>query len=254
MSKEEIQQIIQSNLLKDQFKSFQDFINHHTNPQFLSVCQKSWNFRCLIVTCNTCSYNSNSCYCLGCFLKGNHQNHSITIRFGSHGNCDCGDSQLIQHSGFCHLHSGSSHDPDQDQLTKETISLVQTFSKHLSSKIDNSNFRYIFSIFSQLISAGDGMRRSVVIGISDYIYQSMTTITQQNNPKFLESLIALFGQLINDKYFRKVVSKSIFLNCNEFVQFLSTSDKTSLLQQLSDFVFQVFFFRKYFRIFQRRKY
>lgn len=247
---EEIQQIIQTHLLKDKYETFQDFIKHHSNPQFLSVCQSSWETPALIITCHTCQIKTLSCYCLDCFFKGNHKNHSFQSWIAPSGNCDCGDSQFIRPTGFCSVHHGSSNSPHRDQLNDEIITSVQEFSKEICSKVDENNSELIFSTLSQLVSTGDGMRRCVVLGISDFINQWISKLVQIHNLKFVSSLIHFFGQLINDDLFRKLFSQSIYLNCNEIIHFLSSSISAnqldlSFLKPFPKFLFHIFHFENF---------
>lgn len=202
--------LIKKYLLNDNFKTFKNFIDHYTNPKFLSVCQKSWDYNNLIITCNTCSGDPNSCFCLDCFLKGNHQDHSITVRFGSNENCDCGDSQLVQPCGFCPLHSGSSNDPDTDQIDKQTILVVTEFSSKIFSLISPKNCGEIFNILSSLLSTGDGMRRCISKGIQSHVENFISQITELNNPRYTSNFFNFFGQLINDLYLRNYFSHSVF--------------------------------------------
>jgi hypothetical protein len=222
MTNKEIEELIRAHLLKESFKTFQEFIGFHSNPNFLSVCQKSWQKKCLTITCMTCSDNPNSCYCLECFLKGNHENHSFNPRIFHSCNCDCGDPNFIKSTGFCPYHPGSSKNPQDDQLSKDLIQSVQSFSKEIFIKLNSQNHKMIFSILSDLISAGDGMRRCVVLGIAGSISKMINQMAKFDGV-FISDLIDLFGQLINDDVFGKLFTESFFLNCFHIFDFLKQS-------------------------------
>jgi hypothetical protein len=126
----------------------------------------------------TCSDIPTSCYCLECFLKGKHQNHFFHPSLFDSGNCDYGDSHFVIPTGFCSDHSGSTLNPQDEQLNEETIQSVIQLSKELFDKLNSENCQIIFSTLSDLVSTGDGMRRYVVLGIFEFIPKLMNDITQ----------------------------------------------------------------------------
>jgi len=178
------------------FDCYSDYYSTHNNPKHLSTCQNSWNTPMVAIHCDDCKLTDSSCICLDCFLKGNHEGHTITIRPESIGNCDCGDTCFWKLSGCCRDHQGQSENPDLDQLdleTREMASSVFSASFKAINVLADGNEGYkakmIFDFLGECIKLGDGFRRVLAISIIDL-------------PEFAEFIDGLFvhSQEINDMY------------------------------------------------------
>ncbi|KAK8888327.1 hypothetical protein M9Y10_039394 [Tritrichomonas musculus] len=199
------------------FASFSDFYNYHLEHSHISTCQKEWSTnRQMSIHCVDCSISPNSCFCLECFLKSNHQGHEYLIRPNSIGNCDCGDLQQWKRAGFCPKHQGLEEDSHPENYLDEKLRTVLTdtiFKAAFSSltyfsQNKKDGFSLIIQFLISFLKFGDGFRRLLVISFTeraniDELFDSIFKATEDFN----EELKHFCGLLINDQLFKNNFSK-----------------------------------------------
>ena len=163
------------------------------------------------IHCNNCSISSNSCFCLQCFLDGNHQGYEYTINTKSCGNCDCGDLSECKHQGFCPLHQGIEEDSHPENYIDEKLRNVLTdvifkacFSaiKHLQPE-DTENLEIILKFLRSFLSFGDGFRRLLSISLTERMnFEKFFNIIFSASLSFNQNLQQFLGFFYNDQLFR----------------------------------------------------
>ena len=192
------------------FDSYKDFYNYHLQHSRMSTCQREWQNPQMSIHCFNCANNPQSCICLQCFLKGNHQGHDYTIRGDSTGNCDCGDFSLWKSQGFCTEHHGvedNSH-PEDYLDEKLRVALTDTvFKAAFSSLIDlevdeDEKINHIFQFVSSFMRFGDGFRRLIAISLTEKAcFDDILNNIFDRSEELNEQLQQLCGGLVNDNVF-----------------------------------------------------
>ena len=139
---EKSQQIITS---VTEFDSYKDFYNYHLEHPHISTCQKEWAKPQMAIHCCNCSNHPQSCFCLQCFLEGQHPGHEYLVRPNSTGNCDCGDLSLWKRSGFCPKHYGL----DEDSCPEDYLD------EKLRNTLTDIIFKAAFSSLKRLVDDAD---------------------------------------------------------------------------------------------------
>lgn len=138
-------------LLRDKYTSLTEFIETHLHDHNASRCQASWNTSTLTVSCKECQESDRMCYCLDCFINGNHEGHHTFLEVVDSGNCDCGDPELCKECGFCSNHSNSVTQV-LDEETRKAITLISDLA---FTRLDETNFSEILEILSTFVSLGN---------------------------------------------------------------------------------------------------
>ncbi|XP_076821304.1 E3 ubiquitin-protein ligase UBR3-like [Clavelina lepadiformis] len=95
--------------------SFDNFCTKVRNMDSSSLCGCVWTANFVAYRCRTCATSPCMSLCAACFEKGVHEGHDYNIfRSEAGGACDCGDSSVLQASGFC-SHHGPNRIPPQPQ-------------------------------------------------------------------------------------------------------------------------------------------
>ena len=232
---EECISILKAELLGDKNNSitYEEYLNQLQKTLKKCTCQASWCHTQILVHCLDCQKASNSCICINCFLKGNHQGHRVYIAHHS-GTCDCGDPQMWSPSGFCPDHPGPEPNPEQTQLTKETrIKLIAVCKASLSDYIRYVNIRSplftkITDFLFNLVSIGDAARRCVCLAIKESfsIYELYTNSIYLVIPEMMK-LLDFLGPLTNDEIFRDYMSLSFLPYLPKFIEFNDSLAKMS---------------------------
>ena len=58
----------------------ESFLEDYAKNNTSRTCSNSWDEPRLLITCHDCRNDPNACYCLKCFLEGNHEGHKIHVR------------------------------------------------------------------------------------------------------------------------------------------------------------------------------
>lgn len=177
-----------------------------------------------MIHCNNCQKTKNSCICVPCFLKGNHQGHEVRITHSSNATCDCGDPILWSETGFCSDHPGPEPNPDLTQLDKDTrIKLMAISKAAFHYYLDFASFNKTFFLnvtewLFRLVSLGDATRRCVCIAMRDSfefidLYIHCLNLDKTDSGKLLKFL----GSLTNDNVFRQYFSMSFLRFLPKFI-------------------------------------
>ena len=186
------------------------------------TCQKSWMAGTrLIVHCDTCGLCPESCICLQCFLNGNHEGHQVRFRFGSNGNCDCGDDSLMKQSGFCSKHHGASEETIREAMSPDERKgyrfvfriLLKLMRNHHLYAVREVNavhpFVRILNVMGKLNGAGDAMRRCCALEMGKLNFVKLLFKCDVMQRVTLTYFLKFLGRMINDGYFRKEFAKQI---------------------------------------------
>lgn len=114
-----------------------------------TTCGLVWTPSFIAYRCRTCSISPCMALCTDCFKGGNHYRHDFNMFLSQAGGaCDCGDTSVMQESGFCDRHgptSASNPSPAPSDLMcvaeammpRMILRLIQHFRD--SSKMKNRN-------------------------------------------------------------------------------------------------------------------
>ena len=242
--------IFESCLLGDKkgLITYDEYLNQLQKSLKKCTCQASWSTDQLLVHCLDCEKTKNSCICINCFLKGNHQGHRIILTHSSAASCDCGDPLFWSPSGFCSDHPGPEPHPEQTQLTSETrIKLLSISKAALSlyleySKTNISLFEKITDFLSNLVSIGDATRRCVSLALQDsFSFYDLYSSSFDLNKTAMSKLLNFMGSLTNDDVFRNYFSLSFMTDLPKFIainkNLAKSQDKAELVEKLYDFTF-----------------
>ena len=198
------------------------------------ICQKSWmGGTRLIVHCETCGISPDSCICLPCFLNGDHEGHKVRFRFGSNGNCDCGDGSMLKPSGFCCKHQGTSEEAIQESMSPDERKgyrfvfriLLKLMKNHHLYGVRDVNavqpFIRILNVMGKLNSAGDAMRRCCALEMGKLNFVKLLLRCDVMQRVTLTCFLKFLGGMINDEYFRKEFAKQIVTRYPKVVEKLS---------------------------------
>jgi hypothetical protein len=195
--------------------------------------------------------------CFSCFLAGHHGTHRVREGYSRNGNCDCGDEQIWEPSGFCPHHRRASTNPDQDELTHDerhkfrAICRVMIEQLPFTVRYHQVSFSLLCRELVSLVGIGDAVRRccalafdgfdlcAFLLGDCDHLLVNRTA-----------DLLGLLGALINDNFFRLDFGHQILPHDPEIVQrdirLGSTAEEQGLettqaaFRKISSFLFHEF--------------
>lgn len=90
------------------YDEFDNLVRQYDNA---TTCGLVWTANFVAYRCRTCGITPCMSLCSKCFQEGNHEGHDYNMfRSKAGGACDCGDSNVLDPSGFCARHGpGRSH-------------------------------------------------------------------------------------------------------------------------------------------------
>lgn len=235
-------------LLPDGCSSIQQFKQYCMKRSYIGCCSENWTTNTLIVQCKTCSLTESSCYCLQCFIDGNHEGHEVILRQGNSGVCDCGDYSSVKPEGFCPRHKGTIDDPDE--RTTQTIrssfeSVFPIVGKVLGDTFPSENTPIIIKWFLQFLEYGDSQKRFVVNAILDGKCSLNTMLNRAINQTdgSMQMIVSFVYELITDTKLKQWVANFLFNSadkyCSAFKSFIKSGNQAKLLPYRQIFEFSV---------------
>lgn len=200
-------------------------------------CQETWHSPHIVVICQTCAIGKNSGICVPCYLRGNHEGHSVSLDISYLGVCDCGNNCCWNPKGFCKKHSAQvPADPqiiDLGEARSEfigsivlcAISALLPLAPHESRSGD---IDLICDFLDSLISIGDAYRRIVsLVFVDDFDLNDLLF----NWPRFTNEA----ADLIYHKLIVELINDSVFINrfstyfCDSFIYLISVKATSTTL-------------------------
>ena len=194
-----------------EFNTYQEFYSYHLQHPRVSTCQREWTDGRMSIHCFECGIDKQSCFCLQCFVNGNHKGHDYVIYPSTSGNCDCGDVTLCKPSGFCKHHQGvdENEHPENyldEKLRKELTDVIFKAAFASFPRIQNkpeSKTNLIFQFLSSFLKFGDGFRRLIAISLTERIKFDILIGQIFEYKKYFNELFKQFcGNLLNDQLFK----------------------------------------------------
>ncbi|OHT03735.1 hypothetical protein TRFO_06571 [Tritrichomonas foetus] len=215
--------------------SFSKFLESLQPKMKNSLCTASWSNRKLVANCSECQYDDNSCICLKCLLKGNHEGHNVYLSYSAGGNCDCGDSTFWKPEGFCSSHSLPEENPEMTQLDRRTrvamIAASQAFLSHLLfyANYEHVSFELVLKWLQRLIFLGDAPKRCVVRAFWNTLdFYDLYMNCLHLNGGDIEILMSFLSSISNDIYYRNHFIVSFF---NSFDKIVWTNGRLLILSR-----------------------
>lgn len=106
--------------------SFHQVLQECSEIYQLSTCRTIFHGKGkeIFYRCKTCQTTPNSCLCIDCFKKGNHEGHEYFIQKTSGGGiCDCGNESSIKQNGWCKRHQQRKEKENEQRNYQELIPL-----------------------------------------------------------------------------------------------------------------------------------
>ena len=189
----------------------ESFLEDYAKNNTSRTCSNSWDEPRLLITCHDCSNDPNACYCLKCFLEGNHEGHKIHVR-KEIGSCDCGDPSFLKESGFCRVHK---HSDNKSQDIEFQNFLSEIFKGAFKSITEADKSEHGIEIFldwaCELPSKSDDLKLSIASGFGAYaekIVSNMINYSREINNRLCD----LFGELICISKFKNQISYAFLKN------------------------------------------
>lgn len=201
-------------------------------------CHESWESSHIVVVCQTCAIGKNSGICVPCYLKGNHEGHSLLIDISNSGACDCGNSSCWNTNGFCqkHTHEGPDNPHLIDLGEKRSDFIGSIVLSAISALIPLSlhqktldNVELICKFLISLATIGDAYRRIIsLVFVDDYDFNDLLI----NWPRFTfeaaNSIFKLLSELINDTVF---INRFTTYFCDSFTYLVGVKVNTAFHEE-----------------------
>ncbi|XP_048246065.1 E3 ubiquitin-protein ligase UBR3-like [Haliotis rufescens] len=170
------------------------------------TCGLVWTAHFVAYRCRTCGISPCMSLCSDCFQAGNHEGHDYNMfRSQAGGACDCGDTSVMNTSGFCPRHGPDRqrhavHMPG-DMMANAEAMMPQVFLRLIHYLRDNckpdvkgsyyvtmDDAEQFLSFLQSLSDMGAAMRLVMAeILTSEQEYRRLTTEKIANNPYCIES-------------------------------------------------------------------
>ena len=142
-------------LCSENYPTIEDMKKHFRDLPYKGRCDRVFTKNTLIVHCVTCSLYYSSCFCLDCFLHGNHKNHKAFLLTTESGTCDCGSLNYIKEEGICCKHSKENSDFNQffnDEEKRKITEIVKLLLENIGflSSFDCKSSSMIFNYLNEL--------------------------------------------------------------------------------------------------------
>jgi len=193
-------------IYKDKFPNFMSFQREVQRYSVKKTCQFAFRSETLIFGCDDCSQALNSCICVDCFMKGNHNGHKIKYKYSYNGSCDCGDPLNWKPEGNCSDHPGPSKNPDLEDISSELRTRLITSFKAILSDFDiilpslGPLLTQTVKWLKNYVSIADSVRRCFTIALSRHtdLKKFFFRLLETKN---VDDFYSFFGGVSNDYVF-----------------------------------------------------
>ena len=209
-------QEVTSEILAGKYENLKEMAEAYKERFPSSKCGNFWDEGGSIsLTCEECRQTENSCVCLDCFLRQNHEGHHCRISLNSSGNCDCGDASFWKPECFCSEHKGQLENPDSLLEPEEKELFLKSFDKIgklLGSTSETQMITYL-KFLAQFVQFGDPVSRCLAIAISPYLTIDLHIKASYNG---IQALFQFEASIINEPYFVDHFLLYLLENMKEF--------------------------------------